>query len=446
MTVHESSDLGVGPSHLAVAIGAQGLSGLSNVGVQLALALTVVPDRFGALVVGFAVYYFALALVRATVGDPMVALGQQDRRAWSDDGWRGDVLWEALRRRVLLIAAGAFAVLVGLSVVLAPVRAELTVLAFALPALLLQDGFRSWCWAQSRPGLVIVLDGAWVATSTLLAGVCVIAVGISRLAGWQLLLAWVAGGAASALLGWGMRLRTIRAERPASGCEAHRLDDLSGHEEATTRSLGRSQALLAVDANGLPVAVALLAGTTTSGGMRAAALPFMPVVTIIGALRMLTLPRLHRANTEGHVGRTTVRLTATTAATATTSTCLILAALAAVPNGWLGPTGRLVEPWFAAGAVIVAARMITMPLSDALSLGVDRQRALRIRVATTALDWTATLSAGFVGGLSAAMQARTVTALLALVAWIAAVAEALRYQDRDDPGADHEESERYVVA
>ena len=76
-----------------LAIGAQALSGLSNFGVQVALALTLAPARFGALVVGFAVYYFALALVRAFVGDPLVALGREDRPRAGASGWRGDALW-----------------------------------------------------------------------------------------------------------------------------------------------------------------------------------------------------------------------------------------------------------------------------------------------------------------------------------------------------------------
>lgn len=416
-----SPEVGVGTGVAVTAVGAQALSGVSNFGVQLGLALTLSPARFGAVTVGFSVYYFVLSLLRALFGDPLVALSRLEDGSECSRSRRADALWVALIRRLLTIAVGAMVPMVILAVVFGSVRAELGWLALTMPGLLLQDGYRYWCWGRARPGLVLALDGVWVAGSGLLALILVAIDGLGSMSGMRVLVTWTIGGIVSAAVGRGMQARL----RSGTGPDGLAALGMSAGDREATRSLGTSQAILAVDANGLPVAVALAAGPTVSGALRAAALPFMPMTTVIGALRMLVLPALRRAANGVDLGPTVAKVTAAAAAIAVTSAVATLALLSIVPTRWLGPTGELVRPWFAAAAVIVAARMITLPLSDVLSLGADQARVVRYRLGTTLLDWIATLTGALVAGVGGAIGARAMTAVLAVGFWSAAVAQAV---------------------
>lgn len=423
-----------------VAVGAQGLSSASNFGVQVGLAVTLEPSDFGSLVVGFAVYYLALAMVRALVGDPLVALARTSSGAGPGRSWRGDLLWVELRSRLAMIAAAATVLLTGLAVVVEPVRLELGLLAVAVPGLLAQDGLRARCWARSRVGLVLALDGGWVATTLAAGGVIVWVVGASA-SGSTILIAWLIGGLVSALVGWPLVRTGERVE--AAGRKVDTAADLNDEEWAATRSLGLSQALLAADSNGLPVATAAVAGPGISGGIRAAALPFMPLATVVGALRLLMLPVLRRAVVAGHGPTTTMKATGATTVIVATMAGSTLVLLSMTPDDWLGSTGQLARPWFSLAAIVVAARLIALPLADSLSLSNEQSgRVVALRLGTTMMDWAATLTGAVVGGLAGAMQARTAAAVLALMVWVVAVIEASRRPSTTTS----EESEPYVVA
>jgi hypothetical protein len=369
------------------------------------------PGPFGALVVGFSVYYFALALVRAIVGDPLVALSGGDRA-----GRR----WGRQRRSLAIIGAVALLLVGAVAVPAGSVRLELAMLAAATPVLLLHDGYRYLCWATRRPRLVVVLDGAWLVVSLAVFAGAVAVVGIDSVSGRLVLGAWCLGGVMATLLG-------RRLVSPISSVDGGSSDvgpDVGSEEARAGRSLGRTQAILAVDTNGLPVVAAALAGPTVSAGLRAATLPFMPLSTVIAAMRMMALPKLRAAVIEDRARATTAKVTLAFAAIAAGTCGAILGLLGLVPVQWLGSTGRLVEPWFAAAAVIVAARVINLPLSDVLSLGADQQRVVHYRLGTTAIDWGATLAGAILLGVGGAITARALSATLSVGIWTVAVARA----------------------
>ncbi|MEL7157007.1 MAG: hypothetical protein AAFN30_10450, partial [Actinomycetota bacterium] len=264
---------------------------------------------------------------------------------------------------------------------------------------------------EGRPGVVVALDGLWLAA--VVAGTLAGAVG-SRSAGGLastgtvVVLAWLAGGWASALLGHRLLRPSLPGTVSAAGAAIEGLD--------RHRSLSASQILLAIDSQALPSAVAALAGPAAGGGMRAGVLPFLPLSTALGALRVLALPRLRSRARSGGLGRATAAVAVGFAAIAFGLSVPILLLLATVPDAWLGPTGRMVAPWFPAGAAIVAGRMVGLVPADAVALGAGPTVAVRHRLLTSALDWAAALGALALWGLGPAFWARA-GAVWCGVAW-----------------------------
>ncbi len=426
-------------------VAAQGLASASNFGVQFGLVLTMSAQRFGSLVVGFAVFYLALALGRAWAGDPLVAMADSP----------ADVagLWPMLRRRLIVLGSAATLLVLLWSALAEGVRLELAILAVGMPALLLQDGHRYRAWALQRFPRVVGLDACWLATSIAVVGAVVVVNGRSAVNGRVVMLAWVAGG----VVAWQLA-RLLTVQRPstlgadeaawdeavqAAGDEADETDetdetDEAGDDEgrqrqAASRRLSVQQAILAVDANGLPVAVAAAANATVTAAVRAVVLPFAPMTSVLAGLRVLVLPVLRDAARRGHVRATIVKVSALYSGVAVAIAVATLAALAVVPNAWLGESGELVRAWFPLGAVVVASRMIGLPLADVLSLGPAPVRVARIRIATSGLDWSSTLIGAVAFGMEGAIFGRAGAGVASLAIWASMVVLSLRGSEADDP-------------
>jgi hypothetical protein len=395
------------------------------------------PAAFGSIVVGFSLYYFALALVRAFVGDPLVALspsgaGPSDQ----DDPVHGhghvpaghgpgelDVIWPWLRGRLAAIGVVAATLIGVVAIIAGSVRGELALLAVAVPALLGQDAYRYLAWARNRPTVVLTMDGVWLLSSVGLVGAWAIGFGGGSISGGLILASWCGGGVLSALVGSRSGLldphRRAGLESPPPALT--RRPDGAGSSDDLARSLSWTQALLAVDANGLPVLVAGVAGTAVSAGLRVATLPFMPVTTAVAALRVLALPRLSAAVASGRSRPVAARVAAGFGAIGVGASGIMLGLLALAPDRWLGASGRMVEPWFALGAVVVVARVVNLPLSDVLALGAGRRRALVCRLGASGLAWTATVVGAVLAGLQGALVARAGASVVAIGIWVVAV-------------------------
>ena len=412
----------VGP--LVGSVGAQILSSASNLGVQLGLVLTMEPGPFGSLVVGFAVFYFALALVRGMIGDPLLALGADGGGPVDGDQGRGV---NRSHDRLALIAAGSVVGILAVAVLAPGVRVELALLALATPGLLLHDTYRYRGWARGRPSVALALDGTWVAVALALFA---LAATLDRTGGRAVLVAWCGAGLVATLIG-GRLLDRTPAPASTQGSGPVRLDDpaprttgaSTGATEGarTGSSLSGTQMILAIDANALPPALAAAAGATVSAGLRAATLPFMPITTLVGALRVLALARLRAAAVEGRGRAAALRLASIFGLLALLIGTGTVVGLRALPAAWLGPTGRLVEPWLGPAAVIVGARVVNLPLSDVLSLGPDHRLAIRYRLAASGVTWAATLTGAIVAGVGGAIGGRAVGALASTLLWAAAI-------------------------
>ncbi len=466
-------------------VGAQGLSSASNSGLQVGLALTMPTRSFGSLVVGLSFYYLALALSRAWVGDPLVALSGPPSPAGPGSRPRAETGRRVSDRQVAVGAAAAVAITL-VAVLAASVRLELILLACATPALVVQDGYRYQFWAERAPQRVVLVDGFWVAASIGLVAARLAVVGRQGLSGGWVLGAWLGGGILSWLLaavitristggarrrlcldrlparaGWAVRLTTGRRTTTSADTPAARLADRVGGrstrrptDRSAVRMLTWSQVILAVESNGLPVAVAGAAGSTVTAGLRTALLPFLPIGTVAGALRMLALPALRsasgrgrgastigrtpagrntvsrnvRRNTVGRntVGRTTVTIVVANLMVAAAFSALGLAVVYAVPEAWLGQTGRLVRPWYPLAAVIVSARLVNLSLSDALSLGADPNSALSYRLGTSALDWVSAIVGAMTFGVGGVIAGRAAAGVVSTGLWVLAVVRAGR--------------------
>lgn len=409
-------------------VGAQLLSSLSNFALQMGLVLTLSTGGFGSMVVGLSVYYLTLALGRAWVGDPLIALSQSVGSQSVGSG----LSWSLGRERLLRLAFGGAVVLVLFSVVASAVRFELLLLACAMPLLLMQDGYRFLAWARRRPQIVVALDGLWVgAALAVITGFWIVA-GEPPTARW-ILVSWLIGGVVSCGAGAGTAATgSGPAARVPSVMHPHGDADLSDGEREASTALARSQALLAVDAAGQPAAVAAVAGATVTAGIRAATLPFAPLTSILSAIRILVLPVLRQAVIDGHVRATIVKVVGLFAAVGAALAAASLALVMALPASWLGETGELVRPWYPLMALIVVVRMVSLPLSDVLSLGAGSDRVVTLRLGTAAIDWAAVLVGAISIGLAGAITARAVAAVITIAWWSTAVVHAVDH-DGDQP-------------
>lgn len=166
----------------------QAASAASNSIVELGIAVFGGVALLGVWAVRFAVAQTALYLVRAAASEPLLA-DPQPHDDLSDEPRSGAFLtcvgWMALGFAVLLAATGAVTGLDGL-----------TLLAIAVPIVLVQDALRYLAFWSLRPRIAAMMDLAWLVVS---------GVGLSLLA-WHPTLAvaigvWAGGAAASAVLG-----------------------------------------------------------------------------------------------------------------------------------------------------------------------------------------------------------------------------------------------------
>ncbi len=395
-------------------VAAQGLASASNFGVQFGLVVTMTAARFGILVVGFAMFYLALALGRAWVGDPLVALADS-----ADDV---DRRWPGVRARLVALGLLATTAVGAWSAVAADARAELVILAMSIPLLLLQDGHRYRAWALRRFPQVVAVDATWLLTFVVAVGAIATTGSPSAIDGRAVLLAWVGGGVVS----WQVA-RVLDGRRVGRVAAPERDDELASgdrpvhRDRRSARGMAAQQAILAIDGNGLPMALAAVADAAVTAGVRAVLLPFAPLTSVLSGVRVLTLPHLRRSVRDGYAAAAIAKVTAAFAAIAAVISLVTVGGLTLVPDSLLGESGRLVQTWFPLGAVVVAGRMVALPLADLVSLSGEPVDVARIRLATSGIDWSATLVGAVVAGVDGAIVGRASASVVSLAVWAAVV-------------------------
>jgi O-antigen/teichoic acid export membrane protein len=134
-------------------MGDQALSSLTNFAVGVLVARAVDPDGFGAFTLAFSTYLIVLNVARAVATQPLVirysaASPEHWRRAVASAG--GTLVVAGLVTGLPIAIVGAF--------LAAPLGPALIALGAALPALLLQDGWRSALFAASRGRSAVAVD------------------------------------------------------------------------------------------------------------------------------------------------------------------------------------------------------------------------------------------------------------------------------------------------
>ncbi len=263
-------------------LGDQALSSISNAALSLVLARLVSAESYGAFALTFTLFTFFLGVSQSLTSAVYVV-------RYSFTG--GAVGLEAARgasAAALGFAACVIPLLI-LSAVLvdAPLRQTLLALAVVLPALLLQDFYRTALVSSGRPRAAFTIDA--LSSVVAVAGIVVLEVQ-DLMTSWTYLLAWGSGASAAALGG------VSRTHAPPFFRGAR----------AWLRAHGRSGLSLAIQwiavLGATQVSLITLAARTdltVVGGLRAAQTLLGPMSTLFVGLAAWVVPELIRRRSRG---------------------------------------------------------------------------------------------------------------------------------------------------
>lgn len=145
--------LGQAAGRLALSVGSQGVSSLSNLLFSFAAAAVLSPTGFGTFTAAYVVGVLGTGLVRALLFEPALAL----------PGLRGEVDRSILGAAAAAGGLGVMAGLVAASVVDGALSDSLLALAVVFPGLVLLDGSRHVAFRRVRPAVALRLDLVWAA-------------------------------------------------------------------------------------------------------------------------------------------------------------------------------------------------------------------------------------------------------------------------------------------
>jgi len=150
----------VGGAHSRAAwiIADQAIASAANAGLTITLSRTVSPEEFGAFALAFSIYSLTLSLAQGVSGQVVVVRYSREPRA-------KQVLASAVAGGTAIILAAlcsAVVLLTALLLTAAPLRSVFLVLAVLLPALVLQDTWRTVFVARGEPSQAFFNDLAWI--------------------------------------------------------------------------------------------------------------------------------------------------------------------------------------------------------------------------------------------------------------------------------------------
>lgn len=417
---------GGGLGRLAVSIASQGLSSVTNLGLTVLLVAVAAPAELGRWVAVTAVYLLALTLLRSTVTEPMVAAAAATQAEQpAADGPRAAALWigTARARRVL----GAFATLatVGVGATVGPGVGGTALMAVVMIPLLAQDASRYLAWARSRPTVVLGLDALWLVVSVVALLAAVLLAG--RLDPTAVVASWAAGGVVGAVAGWWLLGRDL-----ALGSSDPTLDpdpgSGSGHEsgpDAGFRRLALSQGLFACAFNALPVVVAVAVSAPAAGAVRTLLLPFAPVLSVMAGVRVVTLPMMARARSDGasaavgeSADRVVRRVLAVAIVVAAVGAGAALTVISLLPDERLGAAMAEVRPHLSWGAVLCVQYVAAQFLADGLAVTGRDPRVVARRLTTLGLEWTGLLVGALLGGIAGLAVGWSIGLAAAVILWL----------------------------
>ncbi len=263
----------------------QAVSSLANAALSIVVARTVSPTEYGAFALAFSIYTFAVAVSQASSGQVVMI--------------RYSAATGELRTRVAA-SAGGTAVTLGLAsagvVVLAslplgvPLRDVLLATGVLLPALMLQDTWRTVFVSRGTPRHAFTNDLLWTVLQAVLIGALLV-LGAER-ALWYVL-AW--GLAALAAAVWGVR--QAQAVPDVRATRRFVLD----HRDVVLPSVANAAAILGATQVAF-VLMAAVASVETVGAIRAAQTLLGPLNIVGFALSSFAVPEIvrHDLGRRGH--------------------------------------------------------------------------------------------------------------------------------------------------
>lgn len=171
----------------------QALSAASNFALAIIVARSVGASEFGAFAIAFMVYGIAIAATKSVVGQPLqmhyssAELGRQRTEIGRAIGF---VLPLSLLTAVIAAVIG--------QTVGGSVGSSMLALAVVLPALQVQDSCRMSMFTIGKPAWAAAIDAVWTVSQF---GLIALAIALGHHQVWQLILAWGAAAALSALVG-----------------------------------------------------------------------------------------------------------------------------------------------------------------------------------------------------------------------------------------------------
>ncbi len=255
----------------------QAVSSLANAGLSVVVARSVSPGEFGAFALAFSVYTVVVAVSQAMSGQVFsvrhsATTGRRLRSAMS--GAAGTALAVGAVSAVLVGTVGAL--------MAAPLRDVLLATAVLLPALTVQDAWRSIFIARGTPSRAFANDLLWTVLQIVLIG-GLLAASVDR-AGWYVV-AW--GVAALAGAGYGVRQAGARPSPAAAIRYVQANRDVSGPSVAGALAiLGAMQVAF--------VLVAVVGDIRDVGALRAVGTLLGPLNIVGFAVAGFALPELAR--------------------------------------------------------------------------------------------------------------------------------------------------------
>ena len=255
----------------------QAVSSLSNAALTIVLATSVSAAEFGTFALAFSVYTFLIGVSQA-LGAQVVVIRFSIRPADERDG----AVALAAGTSVLVGLAGFVLLLATTALVDLPSGRILVVLAVLLPALLLQDTWRTVLIARGNPEQAFVNDLLWTALQLVLVPVLLLAGVVSATP-------YVAVWGLSALVSAALGIRQARVRPELCGIP----EWLRAHSETSRYLLAQWVAVLGATQVAF-VAVAAI-GTVEAVGSLRAALTLLGPLNIIGmAATSFAVPEMVR--------------------------------------------------------------------------------------------------------------------------------------------------------
>ncbi len=396
---------------------AQVASSATNLALYVGLLASTDTNRFGRFVAVLGVYHLALALSRSLISEPLVANGRLGGDAGRDFSWA----WARRRHGAIGLTAAGLTVIVGRLVEAdGPTTAAVAV---ALPALIAQDGVRNLAWSAGRPRVAVALDGLWLAASGI--GLAALVAG-GPVEPEPVVLAWLGGGLISAAVAAVLARRlatTVVGTAETAGTAPARWPV----EARRLHQRRRSHGLLIAARNVLPIVVATVVDPSAAGLLKAALLPFTPMLTLFAGLRLVVLPAMQRAAEAGSrpgdepastaLDRFVLRLVCWYGVGASAIAAATVAAVATVADPvHLGETAEVVG-W---GAVVAVTTVVIRPLAEGIGFGRRPVGPVRLRLAELALEWAGVFLAVAVAGPSAVVVGWATGMALGGLVWVAA--------------------------